>query len=273
MKEININELKKIQVEILDYIDKFCKKNKINYWIDCGTLLGAIRHSGYIPWDDDIDIGMLRDDYDKFLRLFNNEDSKYKLLAVENNNDYYFAFGKVVDTNTVLFEPDEETGIKTGVYIDVFVYDNAPDDDKLVKEMYDKRDYYNKFRIAQLYPSLYDKTSFKKRIMRFFLNLYLKFLPKNYYTKKCIQNSKKYIYNNTKRVGNFTSDAKIICDKHIFNSFIPVTFENKKYPAPVGYDEWLKAFYGDYMKLPPKEKQVSNHKFKAYYIGEDDEGK
>ena len=268
MKKINLNELKKIQLEILNTVDKFCKKNKINYWLDCGTLLGAIRHSGYIPWDDDIDIGMLREDYDKFLKTFNQSNTKYQLSALEIDKNYYFAFGKVVDTTTLLYEPDE-TGIKSNVYIDVFVYDNAPDDDKKVEKMYQKRDFYNKLRIAQLYPNLYDHESLIKKIMRLFLKIYLKFLPKNYYTKKCIQNSKRYMNEKTKRVGNFTSAAKIICDKHIFNSFIDVTFENRKYPAPVGYDEWLKSFYGDYMKLPPKEKQVSNHKFKAYYKGEE----
>ena len=272
MMEIDVNELRKLQLEILDNVSNFCKENKINYWLDCGTLLGAIRHKGYIPWDDDIDIGMLREDYDKFLELYNkNNNSNYKLFAVENDNHYYFQFGKVIDTRTVLYEPDPKTGIKIGVYIDVFVYDNAPDDDNLVKEMYDKRDYYNKFRIAQLYPHLYDKTSLKKKIMRFFLKIYLKCLPKNYYTKKCIENSKRYMNEKTKRVGNFTSDTRIICDKHIFDSFVSVTFEKKKYMAPKGYDAWLKSFYGDYMKLPPKEKRVSNHKFVAYYKGENDE--
>ena len=270
MREINIDELRKIQIEILDNVNNFCKKNKINYWIDCGTLLGAVRHSGYIPWDDDIDIGMLREDYDKFLNLYNKNNTKYRLMASELDNDYYFQFGKVVDTNTILYEPDE-AGIKGAVYIDVFVYDNAPDDEDKLKDMFDKRDYYNKFRIAQLYPNNYDKSSIKKKIMRFFLKIYLKFLPKNYYTKKCIKNSKRYINEKTKRVGNFTSSKRMTGDKKIFKSFIELPFENKKYPAPIGYKDWLSAFYGDYMKLPPKEKQVSEHKFKAYYKGDNNE--
>lgn len=270
MKEINIDELRKIQIQILNDIDTFCKKNKINYWIDCGTLLGAIRHKGYIPWDDDIDIGMLRDDYDKFLKSYNKKNSRYRLFASELDKDYYFQFGKVMDTKTVLYEPDEN-GIKSGVYVDVFVYDNAPDNEIELKKMFDKRDFYNKFRIAQLYPDLYDKTSIKKKIMRFFLNIYLKFLPKNYYTRKCIKNSKKYVDKKTKRVGNFTSAKRMTGDKKIFTSFIEVPFEGKNYPAPIGYKEWLTAFYGDYMKLPPKEKRVSNHTFKAYYLGESDE--
>ena len=271
MKEINIDELRKIQVQILDNIDKFCKKNKINYWIDCGTLLGAIRHKGYIPWDDDIDIGMLRKDYDKFLKTYNKDNTRYRLFAVELDKDYYFQFGKVYDTKTILYEPDEETGVKEAVYVDVFVYDNAPDDEIECQKMFDKRDLLNKLRTAQLYPNLYDKSSLKKRIMRFFLNIYLKFLPKNYYTKKAIKNSKKYMNKETKRVGNFTSAKRMTGDKKIFASFIPVTFEKKQYPAPCGYDDWLKAFYGNYMKLPPKEKQVSLHKFKAYYKGDKDE--
>ena len=269
MKEIDIKELKKIQLNILDNVDSFCKKNKINYWLDCGTLLGAIRHSGYIPWDDDIDIGMLRDDYDKFLKLYNKDNDKYRLMAAELDKDYYFQFGKVVDTSTVLYEPDEETGIKGAVYIDVFVYDNAPDDENELADMFDKRDYYNKFRIAQLYPKMYDKSSFKKRIMRFFLNIYLKFLPKNYYNKKCIENSKRYINADTKRVGNFTSAKRMTGNKEIFNSFTEVTFEKKKYPAPVGYKDWLEAFYGDYMKLPPKEKRVTHGIIEINY-GEDE---
>ena len=271
MKEIDLKELKKLQVKILDDVNLFCKENKIRYWIDCGTLLGAEKYKGYIPWDDDIDIGMLRDDYDKFLKLYNKKNKRYKLMASELDKDYYFQFGKVVDTKTVLYEPDEETGIKGAVYIDVFVYDNAPDDDDKLKEMYDKRDYYNKFRIAQLFPNNYDKSSFKKKLMRFFLNIYLKFLPKNYYTKKCIENSKRYMNEKTKRVGNFTSAKRMTGDKEIFKSFIEIEFEKKKYPAPVGYKDWLKAFYGDYKKDPPKEKQVSLHKFVAYYKGENDE--
>ena len=93
--EIDIDELKKIQLNILEYIDKFCKENNINYWIDCGTLLGAVRHKGYIPWDDDIDIGMLREDYIKFMNSFNNNnDSNYKFHCYELDKNWYYPYGK-----------------------------------------------------------------------------------------------------------------------------------------------------------------------------------
>ena len=195
---------------------------------------------------------------------YNNRKSRYRLCASELDKDYYYPFGKVLDTNTILYEPDE-TGVKISVYVDVFVYDNAPDDEHKLKKMFDRRDYLNKFRIAQLYPNLYDKTSIKKRILRFFINLYLKFLPKNFYTKKSIELSKKYINKNTKRIGSFTSAQRTAGDKEIFKSFVEVTFEKKKYPAPIGYEKWLEALYGDYMKLPPKEERTSHHDFVAFY--------
>ena len=112
MNEIKLDELKKIQLDILVFIDDFCEKNNINYWIDCGTLLGAVRHKGYIPWDDDIDIGMLREDYDKFMKIFNNccNNSKYKFISYETDKNWPFPFGKVLDITTVLYEPDKKYG-------------------------------------------------------------------------------------------------------------------------------------------------------------------
>ena len=264
MKEIKIDELKKIQVDILSNIDSFCKKNNIKYWLDYGTLLGAVRHSGYIPWDDDIDIGMMREDYDKFLKEYNNYSKKYQVLSCEYDKDYLFPFAKVIDTNTILYEPDED-GIKIGVYVDIFVHDNASDIDKNNTDNYKKRDFYNKLRIAQIFPNMYDKTSMKKKILRFFINTYLKFFPKNYYTRKIAENSQRFSKEKTKRIADFIAPYELVVDKKLFKDLIDVTFEKKKYPAPIGYDEYLKIIYKDYMKLPPKEKRVSNHQFKAYY--------
>lgn len=264
MKQASVDDLKKIQLEILDYVANFCDKNDIKYFLDSGTLLGAIRHKGYIPWDDDIDIGMLREDYDKFINLFNNDnDSKYKCYSIENNENFYFPFAKVLDTTTVLYEPNEK-GFKFCINIDVFVYDNAPDNTYELKKMYDSRDKLikkNTFRGFKFYKSY----SFIKLIIKFLLYFYTFFRDRNHYAKKLVENSKKYSNIETGYVGNFTSFSRIKARKEIFNSFIEVDFEGKKYKAPVGYDEWLKNFYGDYMQLPPKEKRVSHHSFVAYY--------
>ena len=101
--KITLEELKSLQMNILDYVDSFCKENNIRYSLCGGSLIGAIRHKGYIPWDDDIDIMMPRPDYDKFLALFNkNADSRYCAINYLTDKEFYQPFSKIVDTSTVL---------------------------------------------------------------------------------------------------------------------------------------------------------------------------
>ena len=139
MRELTLDEIKKLQLDILDVVAEFCDKNGINYWLNCGTLIGAIRHKGYIPWDDDIDLGMLRPDYDKFMRLFNLEQQRYKAYSVENNKKFCYPFMKVVDTKTLLYEVYEGSN-ETFVNVDIFVYDNVVDDEKVIQKMFKVRD-------------------------------------------------------------------------------------------------------------------------------------
>ena len=261
MKELTIEELKQYQLGILNVVADYCEKNDIKYWIDCGTLLGAVRHKGYIPWDDDIDVGMLREDYDKFIYSFNSSSERYKVYSIENNPNFYFPHAKVLDTETLLYEPDEN-GLKLHINIDIFIYDNAPDDDCVVRKMFDRRDKLLRAKGFRLFK--YNSPKKLKKIVGRCLNLLLKVFPKNYFDKKIIENSKKYFGAKTERVGNFSSFSRTCCHKRIFTDFTTIEFEGREYSCPVGYDEWLKAFYGDYMQLPPKEKQISHHKFKAY---------
>lgn len=267
MRRIELEEMKQIQMQILDRVDTFCREHKINYWLDSGTLLGAVRHKGYIPWDDDIDIGMLRTDYDKFMELFNKENDVYKAYSVENNPDFLYPFIKIMDTRTVLYEPDEK-GVKSCVNIDLFVYDNAPNDEKLLKKQYKIRDKYQKLHNirTRVYMS---KSNKLKHFVKILLYPFLLVFPKNYFVKKIVANSKRYVNTETGYVGNFTAVSRILCDKSVFDEKIDVEFEGKFYKAPVGYDKWLSVFYGNYMELPPEEKRVPHHCFLAYSLDEE----
>ena len=266
MREILLDELKEIQIAILDVVDAFCKENNINYWLDGGTLLGAVRHGGYIPWDDDIDIGLLRKDYDLFLQKFNEKNERYKVFSIENNKNFPYPFSKVLDTNTILYEPNEQ-GVKLSVNIDVFVYDNAPNDDKLLSQMYRKAEIYNRIYHFLLYKTkLYNADKFNP-VKNTIKKICSKISP-CFVCKKIVNNSKRYSLKDTCWVGEFLCATKIKASKNIFKEFVEVNFEGKKYNAPIGWDIWLTCFYQNYMELPPIEKQTSHHLFKAY-IDED----
>ncbi len=270
---IELEELKKLQIEILDDVVEFCEQNKINYWLNCGTLLGAIRHKGYIPWDDDIDIGMLRKDYDIFKEKYNKANRKYKFASVETDENFNFSYGKVMNMNTILYEPNRKIGEKLAVNIDIFVYDNAPDDIKTTNKMYRKIKILEALNIVKKVPYSTKKNHLFINILRFPCHYILKLFPKSYFSKKIVKISKKYIDKKTNYIGSFSSLDRIHSRKSIFESFIKVKFEGKEYNAPIGYDELLTDFYGDYMKLPPTEKQVSHHVFEAFWIEENKQEK
>lgn len=123
MRELNLNEVKEIQLRVLEFFSTYCKENKLRYSAYLGTLLGAIRHKGYIPWDDDIDLMMPRDDYDNLVKNFNYANEKFGLLSIESNNNYYLPFAKIYAKKTLLVEDIDIEFEELGVYIDIFPVD------------------------------------------------------------------------------------------------------------------------------------------------------
>ena len=261
LRELNKDEVCSLQVGILDAVAAFCEKNQIHYWLDSGTLLGAVRHGGYIPWDDDIDVGMLRPDFIRFMNSFNSDDSRFQVTCRELDENCVYPYGKVLDTHTILYEPDEN-GIRSCVNIDIFIYDNAPDDDAACRKMYQIRDRYN--MLNALRNKLIGTHGFLKDIVKTCGYWSTRLFPKGYFARKLVENATKYADQSTEHVGNFLAYTKIFCGKDIFDDFVRLSFEGKEYAVPAGYDKWLTAFYGNYMELPPVEKRVSHHMYKAY---------
>lgn len=260
-KEISLQEQKKIEIEILDYLDTICQKHSIQYFLAAGTLLGAIRHKGFIPWDDDIDVILLRDDYEKLIKVLENEKSKYKLLSRNTNSQYFYLFSKLVDSDTCLIESDVPQIPEYGIYIDIFPLDYLPNNYTKRRREQRKILILRRFWGAAITTKMKDSISKKimKRIAhilgwRFFRDL----LDRE--CKKINQTKTNYVecvvaadnpYRNVKR--------------EWFNTSINATFEGKQYPVPSRYDEYLTELFNDYMSLPPEEQQVTHHSFVAYY--------
>ena len=265
MKEIKTNDFKKIQVEILKYVDNFCKKNNIKYWLEFGTLLGAVRHKGYIPWDDDIDIGMLREDYNKFIKTFNKNNDKYKVNCIELDENFYTPYGKVFDTTTIIYEPNKKTGIKSSISIDLFILDNIPNNKAIVKKIFFKRNIYRKLHLFQTYKTSYYKKNKKYAFIRYPIHLLLQIFPKRYFCKKIVKLSQKFKNIDTTKVATIVDNSKFIFEKNLYNNLIDIEFEKQKYKAPKDYNTILTTYYGNYMKLPPTDQQKSHHRFDAFY--------
>ena len=277
MKLLDLEGMRRIQLEVLDVVMKFCDENNIHCFLDGGTLLGAIRHKGYIPWDDDIDVGMLRSDYDRFMDIFNKKNTRYKFHCIENDPSFIYAFGRVLDTRTILYEPDSRTGRRTALNIDVFPMDSAPDDDKALRKMLILQYVYRNLHAARYLPMFTPPNGniFRKILaytIRIPMNLVpISVLPRNYFAQKMLDNAKRYAYEDTKRVGSFLGTHEVVIDREKFEKFTYTEFEGKQYKIPIGYDEWLTKLYGDYMKLPPKKWQITHHYYEAYLKEDGDE--
>lgn len=266
MENRSMDNLKKIQYveqDLLDYVVKFCEKNNIEYWLDWGTLLGCIRHKGFIPWDDDIDIHMPREDYDKFIELeHNNPDSKYRILSPKYNKDYYYSFAKMVDNDTTL----EEIGLRKikdlGVYVDIFPLDYV-NKRKSLKVRIER--FLFMIRMAPAFMDYNNRVNNKNRV--FFikilkvLNKIFRFDKTGYLADRLAARNKKGEYWGLLVEG----ESKDIYDVSDFNESINLVFEGENFSAPVNYNRILRNYYGDYMQLPPVEKQQPHHSFDAYY--------
>ena len=259
MKEIYLDELKAIQLDLLRKTAEFCEKNDITYYLCGGTLLGAVRHQGYIPWDDDIDISMPRPDYDRFISLFNQPDNYYKVIDMYHDKKYGFPFAKVHDTRTFI---DELQYAKDhfGVYIDIFPIDGVGEDEQVFRILRWRKLLHTK-------KANYYQRTISKKIINTFGKLVLLPFSAHQILKMMDKEARKYPYGSTPRAGIIINPygTREIVNKSIFDKTIFMKFEDREYKVPENYDAWLSSIYGDYMQFPPVERRISPHVFKAWW--------
>ena len=259
---IDLEESKKIQLDILSNVDSFCRKKNIKYSIGYGTLLGAVRHNGFIPWDDDIDICMLREDYNRFIREYSKADTGiYKLIFGPNN---LLPFAKVYDKRTVLIHRNAKTR-RMGVFIDIFPLDVASKNINCFKR--DKKEIkFYKFvvnsKIEKFRPDkslsrnlwlMVCKIVFSIISLRFIINQWLKSLSK--------RNNENSFFVADNVAGLFKNPVA----RNVFEEIIDYDFEGKKFWGVKDADLVLKNIYGDYMQLPPISERCPKHEYKAYW--------
>lgn len=265
MDNETLRKVQLVQLEIAKEIKRVCEENNITCWMEGGTLLGAVRHGGFIPWDDDLDLGMHREDYEKFLRIAPDAlNEKYELVDWKTVRDYPNFFCKVMKKGTVYVEEMMSGSSKCGIWVDIFPYDNCPNEASARKR-----------QIAQLTvlrAMIRAKTHWNSWYVRgkFVLKKWLVNLPFQimaaFFTKEQLVYAYEQCttqYNKTSCSNVFYHDpvfgGKWVMPKKIFAEFIQLPFEDDTLTSPVGYDTYLTRGYGDYMTPPPEDKRGNQH--------------
>ncbi len=265
MNEISIDELKRIQFEILKVVHDYCVTNNLRYSLAYGTLIGAIRHKGYIPWDDDIDIMMPRQDYEVFIRSFNGFNSRFNVISTLHEPRFYAPYANVFDNRTRLVE-NRNHHSEIGIKIDVFPIDFVPESNSKRKLLFRLINILKRVSVSQ---NIIDSSA-RSRSSRIFARFTKAFLPWVPIPKMINLLAMRSNKNNagSSLVNNIVwcAQEEKGCFKTVdLKDFINVEFEGGNFDALIGYHDYLYAHYGDYMSLPPKEKRIPHHDFRAYW--------
>ncbi len=262
-KELTGDELKAICTRLLGKFDEICRDNQLKYCAAGGTMLGAVRHKGFIPWDDDIDVNMPREDYERLLQL-EYEDENYKILNYRYCDGYYYTFTKMIDKRTCLNEPSRgET--EMGVFIDIFPVDYVGDyhtaAPKNVRKAWKSSRFwehlgsdihYKKAASPQYLAKLLFRGCvypFRKKLLHHFDTAFAKLPPSEYCANL--------------QLGTY--GIKECFPSILWEDMIYLPFEDVEVAAFRDYDTYLTCLFGDYMTPPPEEQRASTHSFSAYW--------
>lgn len=256
-KFLTPDEIKRVEFEILCRFSKYCDENNLRYYLCGGTLLGAIRHKGFIPWDDDIDILMPREDYEEFLKM--NQESKIFSIGTIRDNSCNLPFTKIFDTKTFVDQKYSQCLNMNHLWIDVFPMDGLPNSKFERKLVYKKARFFRKM-LGVSESKLGTGTSVCKKIFKSLIYFPSRWIGASRWAKWLDAYAQKYSFTDSTYIGGLVwgygpQEAML---KKDYLPYVEVEFEGKFFHAPKCYDTYLKNLYGDYMELPPEEKRL-NH--------------
>lgn len=269
MRNISLKDMQKIELDLLLEFDKLCKTNKLRYYIDGGTLLGAMCYEGFIPWDDDIDLKMPRPDYERFLTL-THELPEHIAVEIPNKQHFPHLFLKLVDTRTVLLEHAGDRVNPSGVYIDILPMDGHPEDGPFYEKHLKRLSRYNSLFHASLngFSAQKHATSPIQQMKGMIYSIL--YTPWRLY-KKLTRTAKKYSYDSSSRVGLLIEGDPIRerFEKSWLEPPIELEFEGHMFPAPPEYRRHMEIFYGPHVTKPECYHNLpqypGNHEYEVYW--------
>ena len=256
----DLNKIHEIELEILDVVDAFCRLHKIPYSLYCGTMLGAVRHGGFIPWDDDVDICMLRHDYDRFIKLWlNSHNTKFIIQNKTTNQCFDQSFTKIRKDHTTFLQSDEYAGLyHNGIFIDILPLDRIPTG-RIGKVIY-------KWNLMNFLLFTREHVDYKSSpFVRFVSSIILGNPNAERRKAKRFKYLKRITQYNKNSTLNLVSANSLDGLRHEMPSDLPtrykrIQFEDRSYMCYDNCDGLLTAWYGDYMTLPPEDQRVWKHK-------------
>lgn len=258
-----LSPLQEKLLEMLDWFHQYCVNNHIRYYVCAGTMLGAMRHKGFIPWDDDIDLIIPRPDYERLIRLFNKQIEHYILETPYSGDDFFpYSYAKLYDTNTTMTE-HLRRDCKRGISIDVFPLDGIGNSISEAKKNYEKFNRIQNFALTQICAVRNDRSKLKNLAITISRLIPEKFVDIKKLTIKMDKVSSSFGYENNDYVMNFTSTYRLkdVLPKYIYGDPVLYPFEGIMVYGVEKPNEYLTHLYGDWKKLPPKEKRHSAHDF------------
>lgn len=263
MSDIELKKLQNTLLIIMDEIDRLCRLHNFKYSLFAGSLIGAIRHNGIIPWDDDIDICMPREDYNAFLETCKKELKKeFSVTSIETKSEYGYGFSKITLCGTKI----KQNGLYKGnnifqLWVDIFPYDCIPNS-KIKQKIQNYKNYFLVKLLEERYDGIYGKKTFIKIVIYSIFHIINFIIPSHILKEKLVNNMTKYNKDDAKEITCLSSPYKYereILPASFFDKLSDYNFCGRKYLGFSNYDFYLTKIYGDYMKLPPENKRHTHN--------------